>query len=96
MTEVLDRAERRRQDAVYILSDLHLIESWTRYGRPVLVGAIAFNLMVEPDIDMEIYCPDLRVEHGFEVIGNCALHANVTKARFSNDLSGRDKALYWQ
>ncbi|HUW83806.1 MAG TPA: hypothetical protein VMZ31_13540 [Phycisphaerae bacterium] len=45
---------------------------------------------------MEIYCSDLKVEHGFEVLGECALNQRVTKARFSNELAGRDKALYWQ
>jgi hypothetical protein len=45
---------------------------------------------------MEVYCPDLRIEHGFQVLSECALNQRVTKARFSNQLAGRDKALYWQ
>ncbi|MDX9979175.1 MAG: hypothetical protein RBU25_03910 [Lentisphaeria bacterium] len=57
---------------------------------------MAYDLVVSPDIDMEIYCPDLRIEHGFQVLGECALNPRVTKARFSNELNGADKALYWQ
>ncbi len=57
---------------------------------------MAYNLVVSLDIDMEIYCPDLRIEHGFQVISSCALHSNITKAQFSNQLSGRDQGLYWQ
>ena len=27
---------------------------------------------------MEIYCPDLRIDHGFQVLGECALNQRVT------------------
>jgi hypothetical protein len=96
MTRAAERATRKREVAWRILSDLELMEKWQRYGRPVVVGALAYDLLVDPDIDMEIYCPDLRIEHGFQVLGECALNTNVTKARFSNELSSRDEALYWQ
>jgi hypothetical protein len=96
MSDVLERARARKQVAEAILSDLDLLEKWRRFGRPVVVGAAAFDLVVDPDVDMEIYCPRLKIEHGFEVLAECALNARVTKARFSNELAGRDKALYWQ
>jgi hypothetical protein len=96
MTHVTERANKKRASAWNILSDLRLVAKWERYGRPVIVGALAYDLLVNPDIDMEIYCPDLRIEHGFRVLGECALNANVTKAHFSNELSSRDEALYWQ
>ena len=96
MTDVLARAVQRKQIAEHILSALGLIEKWGRYGRPVVVGAIAYDLVVAPDIDMEVYCPDLRVEHGFEVLRECAQVPGVVGARFRNELAGPDKALYWQ
>ena len=62
----------------------------------MLVGAFAYDLLVETDIDLEIYCPNLRIEHGFQVLSECALNNRVTKMLISNRLTGRDKALYWQ
>lgn len=96
MTGVIERAFDRRRSAEGILADLDLVRKWERFGRPVLVGAFAYDLLVNPDIDMEIYCPDLMIEHGFQVLSECATNPSVTKARFSNELEGRDKALYWQ
>ena len=94
MTDVIKRAADRRRDAESILTDLDLVRKWKKFGRPVLVGAFAYDLLVDPDIDMEIYCPDLRIEHGFRVLSECALNHRVTKVQFSNKLAGRDKALY--
>lgn len=93
---ILERANRTRQQAQAILGDLGLLEKWGRFGRPVLVGAVSFDLAVAPDLDMEIYCPDLRIEHGFQVLGQCALNPRVTSAQFLNALATPDKALYWQ
>ncbi len=94
--DILERAARTRQQAQAILSDLGLLEKWRRFGRPVLVGAVSFDLAVAPDIDMEVYCPELRIEHGFQVLGECALNPRVIAAQFLNALSSPDKALYWQ
>lgn len=93
---VLERSARRRQAAEAILSELDLMNQWRRFGRPVLVGALSFDLAVAPDIDMEVYCPELRIEHGFEVLARCALHPRVTSAQFVNGLNTPDQALYWQ
>jgi hypothetical protein len=96
MHAILHRADQRRIAAERILRELALLERWQRFGRPVLVGAVAYDLVVSPDIDMEIYCPDLKIENGFEVLGACALHPRITGAKFVNALAQRDKALYWQ
>lgn len=96
MSDLLARAAAMRPTAEAILADLDLVRKWARFGRPVLVGASAYDLLVDPDIDMEIYCPELCIAHGFQVLGECALNPRVTKARFANELAGRDQALYWQ
>lgn len=96
MTDVIERAADRKRVAESIVADLDLVRKWERFGRHVFVGALAYDLLVDPDIDMEIYCRDLKIEHGFQVLGDCALNQRVTKVRFSNELAGRDKALYWQ
>ncbi len=78
------------------MHDLDLIAKWRRFGRPVLVGAMSFELTVAADIDMEIYCPELKIEHGFQVLSECAMNPRVASAQFVNGLHTPDKALYWQ
>jgi len=95
-TNILRRAEQRRRTAEAILRDLDLMNRWQRFGRPVLVGALSFNVAVAPDIDMEIYCPELKIEHGFQVLSQCALNPRVLSAQFLNGLKTPDKAIYWQ
>ena len=95
-TDAIQRSEQRRQTAEAILHDLDLMNRWRRFGRPVLVGALAIDVAVAPDIDMEIYCRDLKIEHGFQVISECAMNPHVTSAQFVNALNTPDKALYWQ
>ena len=74
------------------MRDLDLMNRWRRFGRPVLVGALAIDVAVAPDIDMEIYCPDLKIEHGLQVISECAVNPRVTSAQFINALNTPDKA----
>ena len=96
MTHLFDEAEGKREAAEAILSDLDLVARWQRFGRPVVVGAVAYGLVVEPDLDMEIYCPHLEIEHGFQVLTECARNPRVHSAKFVNELAGADAALYWQ
>ncbi len=96
MNHVLARADTRQRIAERILDELDLISRWSRFGRCNLVGAVAYHLVVAPDIDMEIFCPDLKIEDGFEVIRACALHPKTTKTRFWNALGPPHHGLYWQ
>ena len=73
MRDLIELASDMRQVAENILADLNLVRKWEIYGRPVLVGAYACDLMIDPDIDMEIYCSDLKIEHGFQVLSECSL-----------------------
>ena len=63
MIDVFQQASKKKRQAESILADLDLVRKWERFGRPALVGAFAYDILVTPDIDMEIYCPDLRIEH---------------------------------
>jgi hypothetical protein len=93
---VLRRAAERQARAQRVLDALDLVRRWSRYGRPVVVGSVAYGLVVEPDIDLEIYCVQPRVEDGFAVVSHLALVPGVWKVRFSNELQGPDPGLYWQ
>jgi hypothetical protein len=92
----LSRATEKLRIAQYILADLQLIERWHVFGKPIVVGAVAYGLVVAPDIDMEIFCDEPKIQDGFEVLRACSLHPRVRKARFANQLDEPDQGLYWQ
>lgn len=96
MSTLISRAHDRLLVARHILTQLELIQQWNAFGKPVLVGAAAYGLLVTPDIDLEIYCDELHIEDGFEVLRACAINPHVHSARFSNQLHGPDMGLYWQ
>jgi hypothetical protein len=96
MNTTLARAADRLRIARHILVQLQLMERWSAFGDPVLVGAAAYGLVVAPDIDIEIYCDKPKIEDGFEVLHACALDPHIRKARFANELDGPDMGLYWQ
>ena len=94
--DVMELARTRTARALVILEELSLLAEWRKFGRPVLVGAVANGLAMDPDIDMEIYCPTLRPEDGFAVLGRVAANPAVLETRYQNHANGPDKALYWQ
>ena len=96
MDTALSRATEKLRIAQYILADLQLIERWHVFGKPIVVGAVAYGLVVAPDIDMEIFCDEPKIQDGFEVLRACSLHPRVRKARFANQLDEPDQGLYWQ
>jgi hypothetical protein len=96
MDTALSRVADRLRIAQHILADLQLIERWHTFGKPIIVGAVAYGLVVAPDIDIEIFCDEPKIRDGFAVLRDCALHPRVRKARFANELDGPDQGLYWQ
>ncbi|HET7087707.1 MAG TPA: hypothetical protein VFL17_03565 [Anaerolineae bacterium] len=96
MSDPITRSAERLRSARSILAELRLMERWAVYGTPILVGAVAYELVVAPDIDIEVYCDGPRIEDGFEIVRDCALLPGVKKARFANELHGPDQGLYWQ
>jgi len=95
--QVLIRAEERRERALVVIEDLRLVERWSQVGRVVLVGAVAYDLVVSLDIDFEVFTSGIpKITDGFGVLAELAEHPQVTKAHFTNGLSAPDQGLYWQ
>ena len=93
MHDVIARADTRQRIAEQILDELDLVNLWSRFGTCNLVGAVAYHLVVAPDIDMEIFCPVLRIEDGFDIIQTCALHPKVKKTYYPGLASHRHHEL---
>lgn len=49
-------ARTRLRTAKEILAQLRLLERWSVFGTPKVVGAVAYDLVVAPDIDLECFC----------------------------------------
>lgn len=95
--EVLVSSQARRAEALGILEGLGLLSAWAEFGRPVLVGAVAHDLVWGRDIDLEVYCPQVRIRDGFQVLAQaCQASPRVASAQFGNFLAEADQALYWQ
>lgn len=94
--ELLGRSREREARAREILERLGLFEEWRRFGRPVLVGAVAHGLALAPDIDLEVYCPTLSPDHGFAVLARAARESGLLATTFQNHLHGPDGAYYWR
>ncbi len=91
-----EQSDRMKRKAEGILQELKLIERWSRCGRVSLVGALSFDLILTPDIDMEIYCPEVKVSDGMSILSECTANPRVTGAMYQNELAGPDKAIYWR
>ncbi len=96
MNQLLVNSKNKKITAMNILDDLQIIDQWKEYGRPIIVGAVSYDLIFDNDIDIEIYCNHLLTDHGFEILKNCAKNPNVRKIRFSNELGRSDEGLYWK
>ena len=96
MDEVLRRAEERTRRAFEVIEELDLLGRWSRCGHPVPVGAVTFGLVVNRDIDLNIYSKEPEVRRGFRVISEIAVMPGVLKVRYSNCLESVDQGLYWQ
>ena len=96
MNEILQRAEARQTRAEEILEELDLVNRWSPYGRPIVVGSVSHRLAVEPDIDIEVYTEEPRVADGFRIAAALAELDHVIGVIFKNELRARGAWLYWE
>ena len=95
--DVLRRAAARRHRALQIAGVLDLTARWSVVGDVVSVGAVAYDLVVSPDLDYEVFtsaAPTIRA--GFRVLADLAELPSVTTTHFRNALDTPDRGLYWQ
>jgi hypothetical protein len=92
---ILRAAELQRQ-AHCIIRTLKLKERWEGVGKVTFSGSSVFGLMVQPNIDMEVYTDQPRPRSGFEVVGQIADIPGIRRVNFRNQLDDpEDPGLYW-
>ena len=52
--ELLGRQAERRRVAGQLIDDLELLERWNAHGQPEMCGALAYELLVGPDVDLDL------------------------------------------
>ncbi len=92
----LERAERKRARAYELIEHLDLLNRWSRFGSPVVVGAVRYGLVAARDIDMEVYSETPRIGDGFSVMSGVAEAPGVREVAFMNGLDSPDMGLYWR
>jgi hypothetical protein len=97
MDEILKRAKKRQARAEQIIKELDLVGRWSAYGRPIVVGSVSTGLVVEPDIDMEVYTEDPQTADGFRVAAELAENDHIIGVIFRNELLKPGGAwIYWE
>jgi hypothetical protein len=94
--DILARAAARQRDATRVLVGLELLARLRAVGEPVLVGAYAYELMVAPDIDIEVFARNPSAHEGLAALAPLVDVPGVTHLSFSNHLSDADQGLYFR
>ncbi len=92
--DYLARAEQRLDAAHQVLDALGLLPRWRRYGDPVICGSVAYGLVVEPDIDVEVFTDVPSIDAAFGLLHQVAKVPGVVRCAFTNELSGPAQGIY--
>lgn len=95
--ELINYNKKLKIEAHKVIKSLNLMTLWRQAGGdPYLVGALAYYLALSPDIDMEIFCENPKIDDGFKVLNSCAHEPGCLEVSFRNELEGPDQGYYWQ
>jgi hypothetical protein len=95
--DVLAVADRRQMQAHRILARLRLLQRWSEIGTVQLVGSVVLNVVVRPDIDLEIYVDELLPRPGFAALVPLADEPGVRRIRYTDARYPRPmEGLYWK
>jgi hypothetical protein len=90
------RAEARLHTAHELLRELDLIERWSAYGEVTVVGSVGIELVVAPDIDLEIRSEEPRVADGFAVMSALAELPQVRRITYLDARDRHEQGQYWK
>lgn len=90
------RASKLQQQAHCVIRTLKLRERWEEVGDVTFSGSSIFGLMIQPNIDMEVYTDAARPGAGFNVVAEIADIPGIRRVNFRNQLDdSEDPGLYW-
>ncbi len=75
---------------------MDLISRWNVYGDTFIVGSVALDLVVRPDIDLEIFSDTASARDGFTIMRDLADLPKIRGVGFNNDRHAPAAGLYWK
>ncbi|MFF2794034.1 hypothetical protein [Lysinibacillus xylanilyticus] len=84
ISELLERASKRKVTAMRILEDLELIEKWNTIGQAYVVGATAYDLLVDQDIDIETFCVRPNAAKAMSILSDLTSNPKVLELKYRN------------
>jgi hypothetical protein len=88
ISDLLQRQDELQAEAEAVSADLELDGLLAAVGNPRLVGSVALGLMVRPDLDITVVCPELdyaTAELVAQIGARLAMHPRVWQVVLRND-----------
>ncbi|MGY3188831.1 hypothetical protein [Lysinibacillus sp. TE18511] len=82
--EILKRAQERKETALTILNELALLEKWNKIGQAYVVGATAYDLLVDQDIDIETFSVSPNPAEAMTILSDLTNHPKVLELKYRN------------
>jgi hypothetical protein len=93
---ILQAAEVRRDQALRILERMDLLGRWSTIGNVELVGSVALNVVVKPDIDLAVFVDDLSPRRGFAALVPLTDDLTVEEITYVDARRQPINGLYWK
>ncbi|MGE7947166.1 hypothetical protein [Lysinibacillus sp. NPDC093688] len=94
--ELLERAQKRKETALLILEELELIEKWNTIGEAYVVGATAYDLLVDQDIDIETFCVRPNAAEAMTILSDLTSNPKVLELKYRNYLETPFNGIYFK
>ncbi|MEB2301492.1 hypothetical protein LAV72_17950 [Lysinibacillus xylanilyticus] len=94
--ELLERAQKRKETAMLILEELELIEKWNTIGEAYVVGATAYDLLVDQDIDIETFCVRPNAAEAMTILSDLTSNPKVLELKYRNYLETPFNGIYFK
>ncbi|MGE7691367.1 hypothetical protein ACQKMI_19420 [Lysinibacillus sp. NPDC097214] len=94
--ELLERAQKRKETAMLILGELELIEKWNTIGETYVVGATAYDLLVDQDIDIETFCVRPNAVEAMTILSDLTSNQKVLELKYRNYLETPFNGIYFK
>ncbi|WP_285399216.1 hypothetical protein [Lysinibacillus sp. fls2-241-R2A-57] len=94
--ELLKRAQERKETALTILNELELLEKWNKIGQAYVVGATAYDLLVDPDIDIETFSVSPNATEAMSILSDLTSNPKVLELKYRNYLESPFNGYYFK
>lgn len=94
--DLLFNAKKLQNQASKVIKELLLKERWGKIGKVNFSGSLTFGLMINPNIDMQIYTDNPNPKSGFKIISEIAQTVGVKRIKYVNQMEDEiDPGLYY-